>query len=370
VKWPRLKDAGLERIAQGKVPELIDRIRQRQEPEIDQFVREVEEFAKDLAAKLPDNPADRDKVWQEMLGAIEAKWPRLKDAQLEKGTAGDLKVLSERVRQQQRRDIEQAVEEERVQIQRAQEREKPLIVRQNYGFGRVLYIALDSTWRWRYKVGDQHHHRFWGQVIHWAAADKPPVRFGTGSAVYHPGQDVDLFVRLGEDVVRTWPAKAEIGARIVRLAGAGNAEEPVALVPLSGDVKGRELTGLVRDLPVGTYAIELAVSDQALAGKLLGPLTGAGKDKMRVTFTVLPPDTAETAELAADFDQLQRLAHESHGQVLTPENASELLNLLTRQTATQIDRPQRKLWQWWPTLIVMLLLVTAEWIGRKLAGLP
>jgi hypothetical protein len=369
-RWPRLKGTGIEGIAQGQVAELIERIRQQQEPEIAQFVGEVEEFARDELAKTPEDAPDRDKAWSTMLSQVEAKWPRLKDAQLEKGTRGDLKVFSERVRRQQKRDIEQAVEEARVQIQRAQEREQPLIVRQNYGFGRVLYIALDSTWRWRYKVGDQHHHRFWGQVIHWAAADKPPIRFGAGSAVYQPGQDVDLFVRLGEDAVGSWPQKAEVGARIVRLAEAGKAEEAVALVPLTGDVKGRELTGRVRDLPVGTYAIELAVSDPALAGKLLGPLAGAGKDKMRVTFTVLPPDTAETAELSADWDQLQRLANESHGQVLTPENASELLNLLTKQTATHIDRPERKLWQWWPTLMVLLLLVTAEWVGRKLAGLP
>src|SRR5262249_40888804 len=155
-------------IAQGQVAELIERIRQQQEPEIAQFVGEVEEFAKDELAKTPEDAPDRDKAWSTMLSQVEAKWPRLKDAQLEKGTRGDLKVFSERVRQQQKRDIEQAVEEARVQIQRAQEREQPLIVRQNYGFGRVLYIALDSTWRWRYKVGDQHHHRFWGQVIHWA----------------------------------------------------------------------------------------------------------------------------------------------------------------------------------------------------------
>jgi hypothetical protein len=368
-KWPGLQNAGLDAITQGKADELVGRIQQRQEPEVEQFVGEVTRFAGDEWAKVKE-PPDRDRAWKQVLEQVEAKWPRLKDAGLEKAGPGDLKDLGDRVRRQQKRDIEQFVEEARARIQRTQEREQPLLVRQNYGFGRVLYLALDSTWRWRYKVGDQHHHRFWGQVIHWAAADKPPLRFGAGSAVYRPGQDVDLFVRLGEDVVRAWPAKVEVGARIVRLADPGKAEESVALVPLTGDVKGRELTGLVRDLPVGTYAIELAVSDPALAGQLLGPLAGAGKDKMRVTFTVLPPDTAETAELAADWDQLQRLAGESHGKVLMPENASEVLNLLTKQTAVQIDRPERKLWQWWPTLIAALLLVTAEWVGRKLAGLP
>src|SRR5262249_19227670 len=47
----------------------------------------------------------------------------------------------------------------------ASEKDNALIVRHNYGFGRVLFVGLDSTWRWRYKVGDVYHHRFWSQAI-------------------------------------------------------------------------------------------------------------------------------------------------------------------------------------------------------------
>src|SRR5262249_60166206 len=52
------------------------------------------------------------------------------------------------------------------------ERGNALFARQPYGFGRVLFIGLDSTWRWRYRTGDLYHHRLWGQVIRWAAAEK------------------------------------------------------------------------------------------------------------------------------------------------------------------------------------------------------
>src|SRR5262249_26389763 len=38
------------------------------------------------------------------------------------------------------------------------ERKSAVVARHNYGFGRVLYIGLDSTWRWRWKVGDTYHH--------------------------------------------------------------------------------------------------------------------------------------------------------------------------------------------------------------------
>src|SRR5262249_31679007 len=42
-------------------------------------------------------------------------------------------------------------------------RDNALAVLQNYGLGRVLYLGVDSTWRWRYRIGDTYHHRFWSQ---------------------------------------------------------------------------------------------------------------------------------------------------------------------------------------------------------------
>ena len=54
----------------------------------------------------------------------------------------------------------------------------------NVGFGRVLYVGVDGTWRYRLRTGDAIHHRLWGQILRWAAADQPlmagnaSVRFG------------------------------------------------------------------------------------------------------------------------------------------------------------------------------------------------
>ena len=65
-----------------------------------------------------------------------------------------------------------------------------LLLQQNFGFGRVLFTGLDSTWRWRYRVGDTYHHRFWGQLAREPAADKllPAgnrwIRYGPREPVY------------------------------------------------------------------------------------------------------------------------------------------------------------------------------------------
>jgi hypothetical protein len=254
-----------------------------------------------------------------------------------------------------------------------QEKEQALIVRQNYGFGRVLFVGLDSTWRWRYKAGDTYHHRFWGQVVRWAASDKPLVagneyvRFGTRDPVYRQGQEVELTVRLGEEVRPLGP-NALAGARILRVAGAG--EEAAALVPLTPrEAQPRVLEGKVRDLPAGAYTVELAIPE--LADKLhLSPGPDGQPGKLRAAFTVTPPESEEMVELATNWPLLEEIAAKSGGRVFTPENATELVDLLTRQSVTRQQHTEHPLWQWWVTLVVLLGLLTLEWVGRKLAGLP
>ncbi len=40
----------------------------------------------------------------------------------------------------------------------------PAMVTRMSGAGRVLYLAFDETWRWRYKVADTWHQRIWNQL--------------------------------------------------------------------------------------------------------------------------------------------------------------------------------------------------------------
>src|SRR5262249_17094810 len=198
-------------------------------------------------------------------------------------------------------------------------KERGLIVRENYGFGRVLFVGIDSTWRWRYRTGDTYHHRFWGQAIRWAAADKPLVtgnefvRFGTRDAVYRHGQDVDLVVRLSEEAGRLG-LNAVAAARVLRQKDGKGGEESVALVPLGRrEAQPRVLEGKLRDLPSGSYAVELVIPD--LGDKVNAPAAGdEGAKKLRATFSVTPPDGEEMVELATSYPLLEELSAKSGGQ--------------------------------------------------------
>jgi hypothetical protein len=264
--------------------------------------------------------------------------------------------------------------------QRAErEREQALIVRQNYGFGRVLFVGLESTWRWRYKIGDVYHHRFWSQAIRWAASDKPlvggndAVRFGTRGAVFPQGQPVDIVVRLAEEIKPLAP-DALAGARILRQPDGGKPgapEEAVVVVPLKRkEAQPRLLEGQVLPgLTPGRYSIELAIPE--LADKLQAPPGPDGKPgKLRAEFTVTGAEGDEMVELATNWPLLEELAAKSGGKAFAPENAGALLELLTKQSITHTDHFELQLWQWWGTLALFLVLLTVEWVARKMAGLP
>ncbi len=255
-------------------------------------------------------------------------------------------------------------------------RQRGLIVRQNYGFGRVLFVGIDSTWRWRYRTGDTYHHRFWGQAIRWAASDKPLVtgneflRFGTRDAVYRHGQDIDLVVRLAEEAGQL-PAGAVTAMRVLRLKDGKAGEESVALVPLGRrEAEPRVLEGKLRDLPAGHYAVELVIPD--LGDKVSGPAGADGEPakKLRATFSVTPPDGEEMVELATNYPLMEELAAKSGGQVFAAEDTAGLVEALTKRMVTREERSENRLWQWWVTLVLVLSLLTVEWVGRKLAGLP
>jgi len=256
------------------------------------------------------------------------------------------------------------------------EKDQALIIRQNYGFGRVLHVGVDSTWRWRYKTGDTYHHRFWGQVVRWAAADKPlvagneHVRFGTQQAVYATGKEVEVTVRFGEGIGTLRP-DALSGARIIRKAGgAASKEEAIALVPLARrEAQPRVLEGKIRDLPAGQYEIELVIPE--VADKLLGPLGPDGRPgKLRAGFTVAAPAGDELYELATNWPLLEELAAKSGGKVFTAEDAKEVVDLLNSRIGSREHHVDRPLWQSWITLVIILALLTTEWVIRKWAGLP
>lgn len=249
-----------------------------------------------------------------------------------------------------------------------------LFAQQRYGAGHVLYLGIDSTWRWRFKSGDTHHHRFWGQALRWAAADKllpagnKVVRFGTREAVHRSDQPVDIAVRFHPEA-GPLPADLAPRARILPV----DFGQPVAVTTLSQRPgQPRLFTAQVRDLIPGRYRVEVDLPPGLQ--KFAAGSSDKKKPDRAAEFTIKPPEDVETKDLTVDWQLLSNLARQSGGEFFTAETVDRLVDLLERRVTRHDVPEQLRPWRdepavWW-LLGVILTLLSLEWISRKLAGLP
>jgi hypothetical protein len=122
-------------------------------------------------------------------------------------------------------------------------------------------------------------------------------------------------------------------------------------------------------LPAGEYAIELAIPE--LVDKLQGPVSPNGAPTpLRAQFSVNPTASEEMADLSTNWPLLEEIAIKSGGKFFTADQANQLIDLIKSRSSTHEERVENRLWQWWVTLALLVSLLTIEWVGRKLAGLP
>ncbi len=247
------------------------------------------------------------------------------------------------------------------------EREGAAIASQPYGLGKVLWVGTDATWRWRFRVGDAIHHRFWGQVVRWAgsnnlAVGNRVVRHGPARSRVAEGDPIRLQARVADDVPDL-PADLLVAARVFRRGDSGEALAVVPLRPALG--QPRVFEGVGPALPTGDYVVRLD-APQLLT---LSEAQGAGPIP-EAALEIAGRDTSERVELAAARDPLDRLAAATGGQVFADFEAARLPPLLQGRSRPVERTAEVPLWDHPATLLLFFALLTAEWALRKRAGLP
>jgi hypothetical protein len=250
-----------------------------------------------------------------------------------------------------------------------------VIAAQPYGLGKVLWIGTGDTWRWRQRVGDTYHHRFWGQVVRWASAGQlnagnALVRFGAIWPRVLEGDSAQLQARIGAGVAGLGPDLL-LAARVFRAdPRTGRAgDDAVALVPLRAAAgRPRTFEGAAPPLPPGPYAFRLDVPQ--LAGMLHLDGNDPAQPIPEAVFHIMPRETSERVELAAVRAPLDQLATATGGRVFADFEADLLPPVLQAQTRTITRTVETRLWDQPAFLLLFFAIVTAEWIARKRLGLP
>ncbi|MCA9058694.1 MAG: hypothetical protein KDA85_09350, partial [Planctomycetaceae bacterium] len=237
------------------------------------------------------------------------------------------------------------------------DQQMPAIVTRRYGAGRILYLAFDETWRWRYKAADTWHQRLWNQLAQYVmprpfAVSDDYSAIDAGSVSYDAGSVVDLRVRLLD--LNGRPTATAIADALLWKDG-----QIVSTINLTADA---EVPGLYRgrtdQLAEGTYEVSLRAAgynDSAL--------------KARSQFVVRPEESGEMVQTSSNDALLRQMADSTGGAFLREEQLAVLPELLSPWSSGRVIESETALWQsyWW--FAPILLLLTLEWILRKRAGL-
>ncbi|MGH7242790.1 MAG: hypothetical protein ACREJD_05175 [Phycisphaerales bacterium] len=242
---------------------------------------------------------------------------------------------------------------------------RPLVVTMRFGAGRVIYVATDEIWRWRYGRGETLPERFWLPLVRllareslarggqFAIIDATPERATVD-------QPVQISVRLlDQSLLGTRPEAVTVRAKA---EGSSDAvEQSITLKPQeNGRGVGEAPTGLFTGSwtfsEAGDYT--LRPTDAILAGLGLSAKVEvrARDDEMR--------------EPAADHGLLSDLATTTGGQMLKVEDLGKLTELLpNRQVRTAGETVAEPLWDKPLVWTMLILLLSLEWIGRRLIRL-
>ena len=240
-----------------------------------------------------------------------------------------------------------------------------LVVARAAGRGKVLQLNTDRTWRLRYRVGDTHHHRFWGQVLRWGAGEKlragnDYVRLGTDALRYTPTDRVRVSARLqDQDFNALENLKPEIVVR-----DAADREVRRAKLRPREDGNGFYETELDPLPDPGAYTVWLGCDD---AWRILGADWPQRLHTRFVVVTARRP--SELVNVSASAEIPRRMARDTGGAVVRPAAFAKALEGFGEGRKVLHERTEVFLWDHWLVLVLLVGFLAAEWILRKKAGL-
>jgi uncharacterized membrane protein len=246
----------------------------------------------------------------------------------------------------------------------AGQRKLPLLVTQNYGRGRTAVMATSGTWRWQMSqpLGDMAHDMFWQQLLRWLVLDSPGQV--VASAPAHTLMD-DGRIQLSASVRDKDYMPAPDAQVTAHFIGPDGISVFVDMAP-APDNPGEFRAAWTAEKP-GSYLAE--VTAQRGAAKGGGKSRGGSED---LGGDVLPFEridgVAENFRTVQNRELLEKLASETGGRYWKPQELSRLPNEISYSDAGISVRDIKELWNMPAVFLLLLLLMSAEWLLRRKWG--
>jgi len=235
----------------------------------------------------------------------------------------------------------------------------PLLLARSLGRQRTVALLGYGIWRWKLMTqGDPQSAGFYSEFvstsIRWltSPSDARQLRVQPSKDVFVQGEPAEF---LGQVYDATMKPRDD--ARVTVSIQSGDRVVDMDLRPAGN---GR-YEGSVDGLDEGEYTFRAT----ARAGEQT-----VGQDNGK--FSIGEP-SLELQDTRATPSVLQRLAHSTGGVFLSParfDSISEILGSRSSLTPHAVQRSRRvELWNWQITLLLVVLLLTAEWILRRRSGM-
>lgn len=241
----------------------------------------------------------------------------------------------------------------------------PLVMSMRYGAGRVVYVATDETWRYRYCRGEVLTERFWIPMVRLLAreslgrAGRPAVIAASPEQV-QVGRPVRVSVRLlDQSLIERRPANLRV--RLIRLDEAGVASGRTVEVMLAPEEAEQSEASV-------SYAASWVASEPGRYSIVSADALLVGLDIATRLEVVAPDDELRFPQ--ADHAALETIATETGGRVLDAAALKDLSSLLPNREVRTLGTPDiETLWDKPIVFALLLTLLAIEWVGRRLIKL-
>jgi hypothetical protein len=228
----------------------------------------------------------------------------------------------------------------------------PVMASQQYGLGQVLYVGTDNTWRWRKNVGDLYYTTIWGQIAQRVSLQRllggsKRTQLTTDRQNYLTGDRVSVYARLygaGFEPIQEPMVKGIYG---LKTGQGARSEVMLRAIP--------EQPGLYR----GEFVATVPGGYQFFVEPDLNT---------SLEFNVAEP-RFEFGETAMNETLLREIAATTGGGFFREEDLHKLPDMIRLKTERVQSPLEVELWSSPLYFLMLLSVVTVEWVLRKLSYL-
>jgi len=213
---------------------------------------------------------------------------------------------------------------------------------------------VDSTWTWRWRVGDRYFYRYWGQVFRTLTPRELPgnsrfVQLNADRSNYRLGEKVSLSARLLDAYYH--PVKADSASATIK---AENGQEQHITLQSTPGSPGL-FTAQIQPDRVGRYEVSL-----------ISPANPAAKAD---TAFVVESLALEKQKPELDVPELKKIAAAGGGKYYEPNHIAEWAKSLPNNALVIRNEQEIELWNNWRLFVLFLVPISLEWLVRKRKGL-